>query len=313
MVLVGIPLTLLEFGTQRLHYGTFPALSAHDIALNVCLAGAIYSQDRLPADAPLSQRLVPEVGLLGSTALLAQDAATLPFILPLWLLHYHYKDIKPSIAFLKPLVVALFWIVSCFYLPVFERHDWAALLDTHTPLALGASMATFSFVADIPDREEDEDNGIHTPAVLCGDRAEAVAAVAFAVATWVHVHSENYASSDLIYDAICTAVFFRSIARERLLETLVAFAAASGATAALPTPPADVDSDVERAVSLLKSTNDVHARTIEFLVGVLHDLPQFPQPMRHAIVEACTFAMQSGDAIGAALLGVVEDVLRSLI
>lgn len=167
---VGVPLTLLQMTTLHDTLGHWPALDdmVALASLNACMGHAVYDRDRL-RDAPSDDDAILQTTTDGalhvaSWMLGAHSADTLPYALALYTLSTAYSDLKPCVAPIKPVFVAIAWMVATYYLP----HTFLTIPvpedQTLNAVADFAQICAWSNVADVDDAEEDAQRGIRTPA-----------------------------------------------------------------------------------------------------------------------------------------------------
>ena len=168
---ISIPLTLLQW---CFHGPVDPNM----IVNNVCIAHAIYDADRLTSeDDPTTTR----VAALVSTAFYASTPETMAIAPLVPTLHLGYSTLKPYIAPVKPFLVSAIWTLAIYYVPLLRMHKglWG---DVLTPPRF-LSIASLSHALDVADIEDDEQEGLMTPAVTMGEREGFVFAFVLALSS----------------------------------------------------------------------------------------------------------------------------------
>lgn len=336
MFIVGLPLTLLQFGTHRLN----PAVTIDFpiVATNLLLAHAIYDADRIaespsfpsvrlpwnvnetkepagekepgplaPIDAlwPPCPTVTTHAAALLACARLATTTspAIATFLVPLVLaLHLAYPQIKTAVAPVKPFFVAGTWTIGVYCLPLWTADvpvDAMLRHDPFTPAALFLSLVSLSHLADVRDIDEDVADGVLTPAARMGTAEATCYAAACALASsLLHAHAPSPFTP---YDAVALSVFAGV-----LLESATLSAALS---VALLLAYADAH-NVEILTWLLRQTEWSHKWALSTCLNVAERALEFPEPIRSAVVEKVVTLMRDGDRVGAAILQMYHDVLR---
>ena len=194
----------LELGVQLAlgQLAAHHALTAADMAADVCIAHAIYGRDRL-----VDGRTTQLVGVLSATTAIATAASVL------WLHHQDslsampvlcwlatlYKSSKRVLAPAKPLVVGNCWAYAITALP-YDTHDPG--LYAFYALLYGAA----SNLMDVGDAADDAAAGVDTPASrLTPGESHGLSAVLFGGAIAAHALARVYTNADLALDALAVA------------------------------------------------------------------------------------------------------------
>lgn len=193
---VAVPLTVLQALAARSSFGTVH-LPPEQLLVNAGLAIAIYGKDRLE-----------ERDMDGLSWTRASALATAFYLRSEWtlgvlvlFLHLEYSSIKKQIAPVKPFFVSAFWTLAAAEPELVGDTSHHRLLSP-TVLAWVFCLALFlSHSADIPDIDEDEKDGILTPAVRMGGEMSSHWAVSIALASiCIHPACPHYDRLDSAVD-----------------------------------------------------------------------------------------------------------------
>lgn len=296
-IAVGIPLTLLQWGVHQ-HTGVH--LNAWDVANNVCVATAVYDADRIVAPQWSNERFGSRVGALLSCLYYASNAHT-AFLAPVVsLLHFGYSSVvKPAVAPVKPFFVALLWTLAIYGVPA-SRAVETLHLEPLTPAALFLSIASLSHAADVIDRDEDLDEGLHTPAVRMG-RAEGKAyAIGLGLASaWLHALSP---SASMTYDAFVVSALAGLLAESVEMSVTLALLIVIIVVASRD--------DVAIVAALLDSTEVTHKIAIDAVTRGIEIALSMAEPWRSWFVDVLFSVARGGDGVGRTLLEAYERVVR---
>ena len=167
---VGIPLTLFQTATLHGTLGHLPGWTdiAGLLTLNACMGHAVYDRDRARDATPditsTSVDSTSAATVLGTLALGTHGVETSMLAPVLVALHLYYYDAKVWIAPIKPVFVAVMWLVATYYLPHWYLHVSSPPDDSANVMADFAQICAWSNVADLDDVDEDLARGLRTPA-----------------------------------------------------------------------------------------------------------------------------------------------------
>jgi hypothetical protein len=285
-VIIGIPLTLLQFGV---HHHISPELAAQ----NFLLCNSIYDADRFTNVTALGPRFVSKTSTLLATLSYASDERLQPLAPLIPILHSGYGTLKPFIAPIKPFFVAGLWSTLVCYVPNYDTN--VAL----TSVALFLNIAALSHAADIVDMEEDAQNGIVTPAVTLGTQGAMQYAIALqfasiivdCVSTTPHVLYSTLSLTTLV-----------GILTERNKEFMLlglSFVAAY-----------TYSNDLELIMSLLRNTEVPHRFAISSALHLTQAVMHFEEPYRSRALDLIFNIVNGGDAVGSFMLHTFEKLLR---
>ncbi len=294
--LIGIPLTLLQVGVQVgvHHHLVDPAAALN----NVAVACAVYDADRIDAPWNARARLPSRLAAIASAAYYASDPATAWVAPAVVALHAGYTPCKPLLAPAKPFVVGAFWTLAVYYAPLLRAH-LPVLDDVLVPASVFLSLSGLSHALDLADVEEDVAAGVRTPAVLLGEEAAAMYALALVLASSL-LHTLSPSPCPL-YDALSLA------ALGGVLTGRTAPAAAVGVALALASARAH---DVELASYLLRGSDGVHEWAIVAATDAAEAALRLPPPYDRVAVDSLFHAVRSGDAGGSWALQAFEKAVR---
>lgn len=303
---VAIPLSIVQTAFQSMHLNAITPVGLPDVALNVALAHAIYGKDRLAEDDRVG-RLTTTACLYGAITYYATDLWTLPLAPLAGYLHYEYKESKPSIATVKPIVVGVCWTAATYFQPLLLRHDPAVWNDVGHSLSLTAAMTAISHYADISDIKEDEADGIMTPAVLLGpDAAKDTAAFALLLAWLVHQGIPMYNVYDFIYDG---ALFVGALS----VPTAFVPRATIGLVSALAMANSfNPEFSVHFMSSVLVLSEPAHSAAITFIPWVVEHTRGWPGSIRDEIIRDSLNLLSVGDKVGGTILKFYTDLARTI-
>lgn len=286
--IIGLPLTLLQLGVHHSHPGVVDPLL---VANNFVVSNAIYTADRLDADASWTDRASTRVSALVSSAFYASCPATTALAPAVLGLHFFYTPLKPLLAPLKPFVVALFWTLAVYDVPLLRHPDVASSSDLSFAASFFLSIAALSHVADIVDVEEDRANGVYTPAVIMEDDGAQQYAFALGLASAL-LHSTSQ-DPFIVYDFV-------------VLSAIAGFVydqAVAGALASVCFGLVYANAhDVEVLTLMLRSSEGVHKLAIALSTTFIEEAFRLPEPYRSAVVKAVLVATEQGDNVGHQIL-----------
>lgn len=295
----GIPLTFLQLAIHHHHPGVTPDLSL--IANNFVVAHAIYDADRIPRDEGFwsTSRLSTHLSALASIAFFAHDPALSPLAPAVGALHF-YDHLKPLIAPAKPFVVAFFWTVACYYLPLWNAHVTQAI-DVFEPASFFLFIVTLSHVFDIKDIEEDDQRDIDTPAVRMGVDESLRYAIALSLAT-IYCNTQSNLSCDVLdIGAICVAIAFFLDAKWPAATLFVA-----GLLVYAGTHREDL------LEQMIMSSDTTHKMALRLTIDGIDFARQLPSPYNEKITKLIFEMVHAGDAYGSKLLMWYEHIIRHL-
>ena len=285
--IIGLPLTLLQLGVHHSHPGVVDPLL---VANNFVVSNAIYTADRLDADASWSDRASTRVSALASSAFYASCPATTSLVPAVLGLHFFYTSLKPLLAPLKPFVVALFWTLAVYDVPLLRHPEVASSWDPSFDAAFFLSIAALSHVADIVDVEEDRTNRVYTPAVIMGDDGAPYALALGLASALLHSTSQD---PFIVYDFVVLSTIAGIIYDQVTIcvSASVCFCLVYANT-----------HDVEVLTLMLRSSEGVHKLAITLSTTFIEEAFRLPEPYRSAIVKLVLVATEQGDNVGHQIL-----------
>lgn len=283
---IGVPLTVLRYACHP-HLPVDPI----DVANNFAVAHAIYDADRIDAPALSSERDTTRICAALSAGYYASLSA-LPLSLLVLALHFGYKESKPVLGPVKPFFVSACWTMCIFFTPA------ASGSDLFLPAALFLALSSLSHAADLPDREEDAQRGILTPAVTMRDPE--LYAVALMLSA-CYLHSCSPSPSSLV-DAFGLASLSSLLFTGTLLP-------AWGIGMLFSAAYADAN-DVELFTRVLRASESSHKFAIEWATSTIQWAFTLPDVQRQLVVDLTTHVMQWGDSVGSGILRAYEAAIR---
>lgn len=284
--IIGIPLTLLQFGV---HHHISPEL----IAQNFLLCNSIYDADRFTKATTLGPRLVSRASTLLATVSYASDEHLKPLAPLIPILHAGYGTFKHYIAPIKPFFVAGLWSTLVCYVPNYDTN--VAL----TSVALFLNIAALSHAVDIVDVEEDSQNGIITPAVTLGKEG----AMQYAIALQL---------SSIIVDCVSPTphVLYSTLSLITLIGILTDKAKESMLVGLFFMAAYAYSNDLELIMSLLRNTETPHKLAISSALHLTQIAMQLEEPYRSRALDVIFNIVNGGDAVGSFMLHTFEKLLR---
>lgn len=292
---IGVPLTMLQWG---IHRNTGVLLDPTTVANNFLVGNAIYDADRIVGPVWSPNRTTTHVTTALSCAYYASDERTWPLVPVVVGLHFGYTAVKPSIAAVKPFVVALLWTIAIYYVPLW-RSDVHVATDVLSPAALFLSITSLSHAGDVVDLKEDSASGVLTPAVRMG-RDEAIGYVIACVLASAFLRAQSPHAVDL-YDVVSLA-FVAGVTYE-------SWPLAVGLAAAF-TAQFVQHYDVEILGQMLRSTEWSHRAGIAALVETVEHARCIPHPVRKPVVDGLFSLLKFGDDLGGRFLDVYHHAVR---
>lgn len=308
-LLVGVPLTLLQAEATRMAVGVAALPSAQQVALNVALSSAVYDHDRLPARGAPLQRALTRASAAYAASCYAAVPALWPMLPLLYVLHFGYADLKPTLGPWKPVFVGVAWMLATYASPML----YAGTVDATwvEPAYIVAAIATLSHFQDIPDRAEDELQGVRTVAVQYGEEvATAVGIAASLVTVALHLALAGY---DPVRDGALDGALLLYAGDWAAGESAGAAGRRSAASAlaasALVATLVDGGTAWIASGEILRMTEGTHAIAIELSVRIGEWVRMLPPPVSDWLKHALVWTLHAGDEVGSRLLQLYVDRL----
>ena len=292
---VGIPLTLLQIGVHR-HTGGL--IDPYLVANNFLLANAVYDADRIEGDIFAKKRIPTRISALGSSAFFATDSSTAILIPLLWFLHFGYTRVKPWIAPIKPFLVAGFWVLAVYWVPIARSAAGGVGETLFLPSSLFLLMVASSHAVDIVDIDEDRENGVSTPACLMHKEEARHYAIACAItATWFYsLTVDPLPLVDVFTISIVTGISYN----------LMMYALA----ASLFTTIIYLDRHwIQLLNEALCSTEAFHKTALQGITYIVDHADELPPQVQSQVIDGALHCMIWGDNIGSALLRIYDDII----
>jgi hypothetical protein len=294
---ISIPLTLLQSVSSKDSFGVVN-LPPEQFLVNILLSLAIYGKDRAEGEEDV---MIPvsRVSAILSTIYLQHDWLLSFFVV---VLHLYYTDTKKYFANVKPYVVSFFWTLA-------SNEPQIHMHTSLSPLVLSWLTVVSLFLShssDIEDIEEDQKEGILTPACLMGREESTTYGLGVCLsAICIHMMTSHYDGVDKGIDILTLLVGIKMVV-ERQVFLIVSIVSGTLFSCIL------LENRLHILNTFFLSTSYPHEKALTTTVKVTEWAQFLPGDKREFVLHTLGHILDVFDTLGHQLLHLYSSVLVHL-